>query len=380
MLLIRNAEVYDPKYVGRRDVLVCGGQIEQIAEKIDVGAIPCKVIDGAGKRLIPGIIDQHVHITGGGGEGGFHTRSPEVQLSELIRGGVTTVLGVLGTDGQTRSVENLYAKTMALNEEGVTAYMTTGAYHYPGPTITGDPGRDIMYCEKVIGAKLALSDHRSSNIGVRELVALGSATRLAGMLSGKPGIVVLHMGDGHKGLQPVFEALKESDIPVGIFRPTHVGRNKTLREEAFRLLEMGGWIDFTCGSRKQGGPGRNIREAMDRGLPLEHITVSSDGHGSWSKYDKLGRLLQMGVAEMDNMFKELRMMVREQGFTLEEALPFFTSNVSAGLGMGTCKGVVREGADADLLLVDEDMNLQTVVALGQVMMEDGKLLKKGTYE
>ena len=380
MLLIRNAEVYDPKYLGRRDVLVCGEQIECIAEHIDVGNVPCKVIDGAGKTLIPGIIDQHVHITGGGGEGGFHTRSPEVQLSELIRGGVTTVLGVLGTDGQTRSMENLYAKTMALNEEGVTAYLTTGAYHYPGPTITGDPGRDIMYCEKILGAKLALSDHRSYNPGVRELVNLGSITRLAGMLSGKPGMVVLHMGDGKKGLQPVFEALKESDIPVGIFRPTHVGRNKNLREEAFQLLEMGGWIDFTCGSRKQGGPGRNLREAMNRGLPLERITVSSDGHGSWSKYDKLGRLLQMGVAEMDNMFKELRMMVREQGFTLEEALPFFTSNVAAALGMAGRKGAIREGADADILLMDADMNLQTVIARGRVMMEDGKLLKKGTYE
>ena len=143
---------------------------------------------------------------------------------------------------------------------------------------------------------------------------------------------------------------------------------------------MGGWIDFTCGSRKQGGPGRNLREAMNRGLPLERITVSSDGHGSWSKYDKLGRLLQMGVAEMDNMFKELRMMVREQDFTLEEALPFFTSNVATALGMAERKGVIREGADADILLMDADMNLQTVVARGQVLMEEGKLLKKGTYE
>ena len=380
MLLIRNAEVYAPGPLGVRDVLVCGGKIEQIAEKIDTGSIPCKVIDAAGLRLIPGIIDQHVHLTGGGGEGGFHTRSPEVQLSELIRGGVTTVVGLLGTDGRTRSLENLYAKTMALNEEGVTAYMTTGAYRYPGPTVTGQPGGDILYCEKVLGVKLALSDHRSSNIGVRELVSLGSEARLAGMLSGKPGMVVLHMGSGKKGLKPVFEALEDSDIPVGIFRPTHVGRTAALREEAFQLLEMGGYIDFTCGSRKQGSPGRNIREAMERGLPLERVTVSSDGHGSWSKYDKLGRLLKMGVAEMDNMFKELRMMVREQDFRLEEALPFFTSNVAAALGLGGRKGVIREGADADLLLVDGEMNLRTVVARGQVMMADGRLLKKGTYE
>ena len=143
---------------------------------------------------------------------------------------------------------------------------------------------------------------------------------------------------------------------------------------------MGGWIDFTCGSRKQGGPGRHLREAMNRGLPLERITVSSDGHGSWSRYDKMGRLLQMGVAAMDNMFKELRMMVREQGFKLEEALPFFTSNVASALGLTGRKGAIREGADADILLLDSEMNLRTVIARGQVMMEYGALLRKGTYE
>ncbi len=380
MLLIKNAQVYAPEYLGKKDVLVCGEKIEYIADKIEIPQIPCEVIDAEGKRSIPGLIDQHVHVTGGGGEGSFRTRTPEIQLSELIRGGITTVVGLLGTDGMTRSVENLYAKTMALNEEGVTAYMMTGAYGYPGPTITGEPDKDIVFGEKILGVKLAISDHRAPNVTVDELIKLASKTRVAGMLSGKPGMVVLHMGSGKAGLGPVFEALQHSDIPIGIFRPTHVGRNKNLVEEAFHFLDMGGHIDLTCGSRKAGGPGAKISEAIKRGLPTERITVSSDGHGSWSRYDKAGFLLQIGVSSTESMLRELKDMVQEKKFKLENALPYFTTNVAAGLGLSERKGAIKLNADADMVLLDKKMDADTVIAKGKVLMQSKELKVKGTYE
>ena len=379
MLLIKNANLFAPNALGKKDVLLCGNRIQAVADHITVPENLCTVLDAGGKYLVPGFIDQHVHITGGGGEGGFCTRTPEIQLSELIRSGITTVVGLLGTDGSTRSMENLYAKAMALNEEGITAYLMTGAYCCPGPSITGDPGRDILFCEKILGAKMALSDHRSSNITSKELIKLASNTRVAGMLSKKPGMVILHMGNGKLGLKPVFEALENSDLPVGIFRPTHVGRNKALREDAYRLLEMGGFIDFTCGSRKQGGPGNGIREAMVRGLNTEHITVSSDGHGSWSRYDKAGNLLQIGVSSTEAMLWEFRHMVQQQNFTLEEALPFFTSNVAKALDLPQ-KGAIAPGTDADLLLLSQDLMPDTVIAKGTVLMRDGIAQRKGTYE
>lgn len=380
MLLIKNAELYTPAYAGRKDILICGGKIEQIADRICVPRNLCRVLDSKGKYVIPGFIDQHVHITGGGGEGGFHTRTPELQLSELIEGGVTTVVGLLGTDGSTRSMENLYAKTMALNEEGVTAYLLTGAYPYPGPSITGGPGRDIMFIEKVLGAKLALSDHRSSNITSKELICMGSDVRVSGMLSGKPGFITLHMGSGKHGLKPVFEALETSDIPIGVFRPTHVGRCPELLEDAYTLLGMGGYIDFTCGSRKFGKPGLAILEAIKRGLPTGKITVSSDGHGSWSRYSDTGELLQIGVSRVDAMMLEFCHMVREQKFSVESALPYFTENVAKALGLQGKKGTIRPQADADLLILNPDLSLDTVIAGGASLMESGKLLRKGTYE
>lgn len=380
MLMIKNAQVYAPTYLGKRDILICGESIEYIAEEIENIPVLCQVIDAKGKIVIPGLIDQHVHITGGGGEGSFHTRTPELQMSEMINGGITTVVGLLGTDGITRSVENLYAKTMALNEEGVTSYMLTGAYGYPGPTITGEPDRDIVFVEKVLGMKLAISDHRAPNVTVDELIQLASKTRVAGMFSGKPGMVVLHMGDAKEALNPVFEALEKTAIPTGIFRPTHVNRNPFLLEQAYKFLDIGGYIDLTCGMTGDDTPAECISEIMKRKLPTEHVTISSDGHGSWSKYAEDGSLLEIGVSGIDSLLKELKKMVKEQGIALEEALPYMTSNVAAAIGLSGKKGTICEQADADILFLDENMNPDMVIARGKVMMREGKLLCKGTYE
>lgn len=380
MLLIKNAEVYSPKYIGKKDVLICNEKIIAVEDSIPELPIACEVMDAEGMKLIPGLIDQHIHVTGGGGEGSFHTRTPELNLSELIEGGITTVVGLLGTDGITRTVENLYAKTAALNEEGVTAYMLTGAYDYPSPTIIGKPERDITFIKEILGVKLAISDHRAPNVSVRELIRLASKTRVAGMLSGKSGIVTLHMGDSDKRLEPVFQALSESEIPVTFFRPTHVNRNPGLLREAFTYLDMGGYIDLTCMPNSELAPGLCVKKAIEQGLPVEHITISSDGHGSWSNYGEDGRLLEIGVSGVDALWKELVNMVKKQGFALEEALPYMTENVAEALGLSGKKGTISTEADADLLLIDADMNLQSVIARGVVFMNCGTIIKKGTYE
>ena len=380
MLLIKNAEVYNPAYIGKKDVLIAGDKIEYIADQIEEPKVPCEIIDAANQILIPGLIDQHVHVTGGGGEGGFKTRAPEVNLSELVKGGITTVVGLLGTDGITRSVENLYAKIMALNEEGITAYMLTGAYDYPSPTLTGEVDRDIVLVEKVLGVKLAISDHRAPNLTLNQLIQLASKTRVAGMLSGKPGMVTLHMGDAKNGLKPVFDALEKSAIPVTTFRPTHVNRNPELLEEAYQYAEKGGFVDLTCGITGQNNPTDCVIEAKKRGISTNHITISSDGQGSWSNYDEQGNLVEIGVSSVESIFNEFRNMICNHNIKIEEALPFVTVNVAEALGLKDKKGCIKEHADADIVLLNNKLEIDTVIAKGKILMREGDVLAKGTYE
>ncbi len=381
MLLIKGAEVYAPEYLGKKDVLIAGEKIERIGEDLPEYE-GCQVIDGTGRIVAPGFIDRHVHITGGGGEGSFHTQAPQVQLSDLIRGGVTTVVGLLGTDGISRSTENLVAKAKALKEEGISAYCCCGAYGHPGPTITGSISRDIMFVDEIIGLKLAVSDHRAPNITVDELIRLGSDVRTAGMLSGKAGFVCLHMGGDDRALSPVFEALERTSIPVKTFQPTHVGRAKKLQEDAFKLAKMGGTIDFTCGQfeEKIKELAASLRVAKEAGVPMDKVTISSDGQGSWSNYDAAGNLTEMGVSSVDTMYRQVVYQVQNENMSLEEALSLGTRNVAKALEVYPKKGAVHVGSDADVLVLNGDLSMNTVIARGSLMMQDGVLLKKGTYE
>ena len=381
MLLIKGAEVYAPEYLGKKDVLIAGEKIEWIGEGLPEYE-GCQVIDGTGRIVVPGFIDRHVHITGGGGEGSFHTQAPQVQLSDLIRGGVTTVVGLLGTDGISRSTENLVAKAKALKEEGISAYCCCGAYGHPGPTITGSISRDIMFVDEIIGLKLAVSDHRAPNITVDELIRLGSDVRTAGMLSGKAGFVCLHMGGDDRALSPVFEALERTSIPVKTFQPTHVGRAKKLQEDAFKLAKMGGTIDFTCGQfeEKIKELAASLRAAKEAGVPMDKVTISSDGQGSWSNYDAAGNLTEMGVSSVDTMYRQVVYQVQNENMSLEEALSLGTRNVAKALEVYPKKGAVHVGSDADVLVLNGDLSMNTVIARGSLMMQDGVLLKKGTYE
>lgn len=381
MLLIKGAEVYAPEYIGKKDILAAGGKVEMIGENLPEYE-GCEVIDGTGKIVTPGMIDRHVHITGGGGEGSFHTQAPPVQLSRLIKGGVTTVVGVLGTDGISRSVENLVAKAKSLKEEGISAYCCCGAYGYPSPTITGDIKKDIMFVDEIIGLKLAISDHRAPNISVDELIRLASDVRTSAMLSGKGGILCLHMGGDRKCLSPVLEALEKTSIPIKTFQPTHVGRSPELQADAFRFAKMGGTIDITCGQfeKKFKSVAKALKDAKEQGVPMDKITISSDGQGSWSNYDEAGNLAEIGVSDVDTVYRQIVYLVKEEKMNLAEALTFGTVNVAKALEIFPKKGCVRVGGDADLLVLNADLSMNTVIANGAVMMREGTICKKGTYE
>lgn len=380
MLLIKNIKIYSPKYLGKKDVLIGDEKILLIEDNIDKFNDKIEVIDGQGKILTPGLIDNHVHITGGGGEGSFKTRVPEIQLSELIEGGITTAVGLLGTDSTTRSVESLVAKAKALKEEGISAYVNTGAYDYPSPTLTGDIKKDITFIEEIIGVKIALSDHRSPSLTEDELARLASDARVAGMISGKAGIVVAHMGDGKDGLGIINRVLEKTEIPIRTIRPTHVNRKEELLVEGFEYARNGGIIDLTCGIYEELSPSKVIKQAIRKEIPLESILISSDGYGSYSDYDEYGNLLKIGVSSVHSLLSELTKMVGEENIELEQALSFFTTNVSKSLNLYPKKGTIKEDSDADLLILNENMELTAVVARGKLMMNDSKVIIKGTYE
>lgn len=388
MLLIRNVAVYAPAPLGVKDVFLAGGEICAIRDAIEPGPdLPVEVIDGTGKLLLPGFIDSHVHILGGGGEGGYRSRTPELKLSDLVRAGTTTVVGCLGTDGVTRRMENLIAKAKQLKDEGVSCYIYTGSYDVPVRTFLADIRSDLLFIDEVIGVgEIAIADHRSSQPTFEEFVRIVADARVGGMLSGKGGVVNIHMGDDGQMLEYLERVKVEPPLPAYHMIPTHMNRNPLLFERGITYAKGGGYVDFTTSSYasfQEDGELKSsdgLKKMLDAGVPIEHITFSSDGQGSLPVFNREGENIDVQVARVDTLYQEVRDAVQQENIPLETALRTITSNVADHLRLSR-KGRVREGNDADLVLADPDtLEVRTVIARGQVMLRDGELLVKGSFE
>lgn len=373
MYLLKNVDVYDPIHKGKKDIFIANDKIALVEENMELDIPDLVEIDGSELIAVPGFIDQHVHVTGGGGEGGFHSRTPELMLSNVIKAGVTTLVGLLGTDSHTRSIENLLAKTKALKNEGITAYCLTGAYEYPSVTLTGSVAKDIVYIDEIIGCKLAISDHRCSRPTKEELIRLISDIRIAALVSGKVGELHLHVGGIGNTLKDIMEIVEEAEVPIKHFRPTHMDCHL---EQAVEFMEMGGWSDFTAEPDKAEDLYRVIQKAG-----IEKMTVSSDSNGSipvWN--EKRDAVVDVKVGGMEPLFEVIRNLIRDFGVDIETAIQLITSNVAKALEIYPAKGALLPGSDADIVLLDKDLNIDTVMAKGKLMMKHKHLLAKGTFE
>ncbi|MFD9625892.1 beta-aspartyl-peptidase [Peribacillus muralis] len=389
LTLIKNAEVYEPQYLGRMDVLLAGGKIVYIQNDIDLdnSSIDVKIIDASGKILVPGFIDAHVHLIGGGGEGGFRTRTPEMNLTDATMAGITTVVGVLGTDGTTRRIESLLAKAHGLDEEGITAYIHSGSYQIPVKTLTGKIEDDLIFIEKIIGVgEIAISDHRSSEPTLDELAKIAASARNGSLITGKAGILEIHVGDSDRRLELLFEIVEKTDIPIHHFHPTHINRNQDLFEEGIRYAEKGGYVDLTTSTTPQfleEGEVKcssGLRQMLESGVPITQITFSSDGQASLPYFNEDGEFAGLQVGNVSSLYHEVRDSVLDEGVPLESALQVITSNPARILKLKS-KGKIGVEMDADLVLLNQDtLAIDTVIAKGKVMVERGVPIIKGTFE
>jgi beta-aspartyl-dipeptidase (metallo-type) len=387
-ILIRQAWVNSPSSLGLKDILIAGNRIEAVGEpgEIKLQGVNVETVEGKGKFLLPGLIDSHVHILGGGGEGGPATRAPEIAVEDIISSGVTTLIGCLGTDGITRHMTSLLAKARALEVEGITTYIYSGSYEIPVKAMTGSVRSDLVLIDKVIGAgEIAVSDHRSSQPTFEEIARLAAECRVGGMLGGKAGVLHIHMGDGVKRLGLLFRLIKETEIPASQVIPTHVNRNRQLLDEAIKYGLAGGHMDLTAGVDPEDESDSDVsvetavRLCLEKNVPLAQVTVSSDSNGSLPVFDKLGNLVGLTIATQKTLFKKFRSLVGRTILTLEQAAQLFAANPARFYKLHQ-KGEIKEGKDADVILLDQDLNLTDVIAKGRIMMTGGKLLAKGTFK
>lgn len=383
--ILQNATVFDPAPRGLQHLLVAGSQIVWLGHEPPVlpAMLQVDTFDVGGRFVVPGLVDGHAHTTGGGGEAGYASRVPAPHLSQFVHAGVTTVVGLLGTDDTTRDTSQLLAATRTLRAEGMSAYCYTGGYRIPPVTFTGDVRSDIVNLDPVIGVgEIAISDHRSSQPTYDELLRVASDAHVAGLMTGKAGVLHLHLGDGERGLSLVRRALAESELPGRVFNPTHCNRNPGLMAEAFELVGAGCTIDLTAFPVADDDIACSAATALLRylqsGLPADQITISSDGGGCLPVFDEQGQIVSADTALPTSLLDTLREAL-QLGIELPEVLATMTANPSALLRL-PAKGRLAAGMDADLLVLNDAYEVDAVMALGEWHLRDGEVLKQGTFE
>jgi beta-aspartyl-dipeptidase (metallo-type) len=374
LILVRDAELHTPEPAGRGDVLVAFGRILAVGPGLrphGFGLEP-RIIDAAGHLLVPGLVDGLVHIGGGGGEGGFATRMPPLPADAALAAGVTSLVGALGTDDVTRSHADLLACARALAARGLSAYVLSGSYQVPPVTLTGSVRGDLVLVPEVIGVgEVAIADHRGSQPGAAELARLASDARVGGMLGGKAGRVLVHVGDAPEGLALLREASARWPVPVTQWHPTHVNRNPALFADGLAFVREGGRIDFTTSTTPdmldagEIPAARALALALRDGLPPTSLTFSSDGQASLPHFDADGRLASLEAAPIASLLAEVVAAATQHGVPLAQALAVATSTPASIWGLSR-KGRIAPGMDADLLLLDRDsLALRWTLARGR---------------
>lgn len=367
-----------PADLGAQELLVGGGKVLAMGPDLSTAAqtLGARDIDAPG-RVIPGLIDQHMHFAGGGDGDGPLARMPELSFVDIASAGITTAVGLLGSEVEAKNLNQLLRKANELDRQGLTTFIYTGSMRLPAPFLTSSIRSDIVLIDKVIGAKSAIAERIFPNLDFPALAALAGELLQAKANSGKASVLHLHVGNLKAGLETVFELMERLDFPASMTVPTHINRAPAITplfEHGIRFAKAGGTIDFTCClgplDNLQVGldPVAAIKRALDAGVALENITLSSDS--GVAVPDGRG---DMRAVAPSILFRDVRRLVFEAGLNWSQALSVATANPARVLGLGDRKGTIAIGADADFVFLDEEDCIAHVMAGGRFIHTTGNM-------
>lgn len=233
----------------------------------------------------------------------------------------------------------------------------------PCVTFTGNIAKDLVLIDKVIGAgEIAISDHRGSPYPMDILTKLAADVHLGGLLSGKAGVLHLHVGDGKSRLSPLLQLIEKSDLPMEEFIPTHVNRNPYLFDEAVCYCKNGGRIDLTAGETAGISVPEAVKSLIQRGVELSRTTISSDAGGS---------IPGGGTAKAKALYDDIIGCINA-GVPIDNAFRLATENVAKALKLYPRKGTIKEGSDADILITDKNLKMVFLFGMGKLLIKENK--------
>src|SRR4029079_2654511 len=150
--LIKNVQVVNEGRIITSDVLIKNGRIEKIGEQITQVVSSVKEINGEGKYLLPGAIDDQVHFR----EPGLtHKAKIYTEAKAGVAGGVTSFMEMPNTipNALTQELlEDKYSIASATSLANYPSYMGSGTDNASEVLNTNDKRNDVYGIKIFMGA------------------------------------------------------------------------------------------------------------------------------------------------------------------------------------------------------------------------------------
>lgn len=379
-LLIRGGFVYTNGAVEQTDVLCRNGRIETIGH---FEAVPenTAVLEAAGSRVIPGLIDVHTH-------GAVHVDVNAAGVEGLRRlaaffaaQGVTSFHVSVLTDTPEVTEQCLRDAQTVMGDNGLGARLM--GVHLEGPFLSSQyKGAMPEYLLREGDAALVRSWLQKYPGVIRYMTVSPEVPGVIDMIRELSEEIVIAIG--HSGAD--YDTARAA-IEAGARCVTHTFNAMRLfhqHEPAIMgaALESDCWCEAICDGRHlHPGTVRMLLKCkgydrvmavtdsiMAAGLPdgkyklgVNDVTVK-DGDARLTETDvRAGSTLTAAQG--------LRNLLRFTGEPLEKVLPILTANPAEAMRLGDCRGKIKQGFDADLVLLDEAMEVTATIVGGKTVWQ-----------
>jgi N-acetylglucosamine-6-phosphate deacetylase len=382
-LLILNAMLVTPARLIPRGWLLCrDGRIAGLGEGEPPSFDNAATLDAGGRTLVPGFIDLHVHGSAGSEAMDGDPDGLRKMAAYYARHGVTGFLATTWTDSReriTRALETI-AELIGAQPNGATLL---GA-HIEGPYLNPDRcgAQSTTHIRRALqeeaiafldsgGVRLmALAPEYPENHWlIRECVRRGitvSAAHTAASYTQMQAAVQM----GVSLTTHTFNAM------TGLHHrePGTVGAALALPQLACELIADTIHVHAAVMQILYAAKGRDrvilVTDAIrgaglpDGDYPIdERVIHIKDGVARLSDGTLAGSTLTMDRA--------LYNLIQATGQPLAEVWPTSSLNAARAIGLSARKGSLEIGKDADLVLVDEAINVQMTVAEGRIVFQKG---------
>lgn len=381
MKLIKNAAIlWENEYVTKSNLAFDEQGIQGLISTYDENDYE-EIIDGEGYLLLPGLIDVHVHLR----EPGFEYKETiKTGTQAAAHGGFTTLMAMPNLNPHPDNVETMKAYLQKIQDDAIVnvipyANITCKAAGREvvdfkamaelGIHAVSDDGVGVAREEVMLEAMKQAKESNTMIVAHTEDMAyrIGTACMHEGIRNQQLGLPGIPSACEYAQFQRDLQLVEQSGCAYHVCHMSAIESVQSLKEAKAKGLNVSGEVtahhlllnemDVVDANHKMNPPLRSKedQEALIQGLLDGTIDMIANDHAPHSEEEKNRGMEKapFGIVALETAFPLLytRFVKDTQQFSLSQLVRWMSEAPAKRFGF-TKKGMLKEGYDADMILVD----------------------------